>query len=214
MGSLFRILGRALGAAIALNLVAGSACAFTVSITPAAPKQIYLQVGNGTFTGLLDAGGTPGNNTTINSASVTVPVTSLGNGVAQQMTTDSTASRSYWDNYVFCNTPQQLYIGGFYRNSAGGANLATVTATVPAALANANGDKIPFSSISWATSGNGDSGGEPFPAGTFVNGGVQTVGTVALNQWAESCWTFSYSNTRVVPQGSYTGRVLYTMTAP
>jgi len=43
---------------------------------------------------------------------------------------------------------------------------------------------------------------------------VQTVGAIAQNQWAESCWTFSYSNTTFPAAGTYTGRVLYTLTAP
>jgi hypothetical protein len=43
---------------------------------------------------------------------------------------------------------------------------------------------------------------------------VQTIGTIAQNQWAESCWTFSYKNTVTPAAGTYTGRVLYTLTAP
>jgi hypothetical protein len=190
-----------------------TAHAFTVTIAPASPKEIYLQVGVGSFVGHFDTGGTPGNNTTVNRASVTVAATAVGNGTAQAMTTDSTVGASSWDGYVFCNTPAQMYIGGFYRSTAGN-NIATVTATVPASLVDSAGDQIPFSSISWTSGGNGDSGGEPFPAGTFVKGGVQTVGVVSQNQWAESCWTFNYANTTVPPQGTYTGRVLFTMTAP
>ena len=63
---------------------AQSAHAFTVNITAANPKAIYLQVGVGTFTGgNYNAGGTPGNNTTINTVSVTVPAAAVGNGTAQ-----------------------------------------------------------------------------------------------------------------------------------
>jgi len=43
---------------------------------------------------------------------------------------------------------------------------------------------------------------------------VQTVGTIAKNNWAESCWTFSYLNTTLPVAGTYTGRVTYTLTAP
>jgi len=101
-----------------------------------------------------------------------------------------------------------------HRRSCTLAGSIAVTATVPASLVDASGDQIAYSRISWTTGGNGDTGSEPFPAGTFVNGGVQTVGSIAQNQWAESCWTFRYSNTTVPPQGTYTGRVLYTLTAP
>jgi hypothetical protein len=81
-------------------------------------------------------------------------------------------------------------------------------------LIDAAGHTIPFANIRWTSSGNGDVGGEPFPAGTFVNGGVQNVGSMSSNTWNESCWTFSYLNNTVPPAGTFTGRVLYTLSAP
>ncbi len=135
----------------------------------------------------------------------------LGNGTAQAMTTNSTAAQSYWDGYTYCSVPGQLYIGGFYRTTGGTTAAAQVTATVPAALTDGAGDTLPFSKIRWTSSGNGDSGAEPFPAGTFVNGGVQTVGSMASNTWNESCWTFTYLNNSVPPAGTFTGVVLYTL---
>ncbi len=138
----------------------------------------------------------------------------VGNGTAQAMTTDSTAAQSYWDGYTYCSVPGQLYIGGFYRTTGGTTAAALVTATVPAALTDAAGDTIPFSKIRWTSSGNGDSGAEPFPAGTFVNGGVQNVGSMSSNTWNESCWTFSYLNNTVPPAGTFTGVVRYTLSAP
>jgi hypothetical protein len=197
-----------------LAAVSCPALAFTVAIAPASPKTVFLQVGVGSFTGLYDAGGTPQNNTTINKESVTVAANLVGNGTAQPMTTDSTQTHSFYDNYVFCSVPQQLYIGGFYRTTGSGTGTVSVTATVPASLTDGAGDTIPFSQISWTSSGNGDSGAEPFPAGTFSGGAVQSVGTIAQNQWAESCWTFSYKNTTVPAAGTYTGRVVYTLTVP
>ena len=200
-----------------LASVSGTVWAFTVAITPAAPKTIYLQVGFGGFTGNYNAGGTPGNNTTVNKESVTVIASSVGNGTAQAMTTDSTVGASSYDGFAFCNVPAQLYIGGFYRTTTAGTGSVNVTATVPAALVDATGDTLSFARISWTTGGNGplgDSGSQPFPAGTFSAGAVQTVGTIAQNHWAESCWTFSYGNTTFPAAGTYTGRVLYTLTAP
>lgn len=200
-----------------LVVLAGAHCpvhAFTVAIAPAAPKTVFLQVGVGSFTGFYDSGGTPQNNTTINRESVTVAANVVGNGTAQAMTTDSTQIHSFYDNYVFCSVPAQLYIGGFYRTTGAGTGSVSVTATVPASLTDGAGDAIAFSQISWTSAGNGDSGGEPFPAGTFSAGAVQSVGTIAQNQWAESCWTFSYKNSTVPAAGTYTGRVLYTLTAP
>jgi hypothetical protein len=80
-------------------------------------------------------------------------------------------------------------------------------------LTNAGGNTIPFTQISWTSSGNSDTGAQPFPAGTFV-GGTQTIGTINRNQWAESCHTFSYANTNFRAAGTYTGRVTYTLSAP
>jgi len=88
-----------------------------------------------------------------------------------------------------------------------------VQASVPTNLVNGSGNTIPFSQISWTSSGNGDTGAQPFPAGTFAPG-TQTIGNIARNQWAESCHTFRYANANVVAAGTYTGRVTYTLTTP
>jgi hypothetical protein len=201
--------------------------AFTATLTKGAPNIIYLQVGVGTFTpaGSTYTGangttvGTPAANPTINKVTATLTTAVVGNGAAQPMTTDSTATNSFYDNFVFCSVPSQLYIGGFYRTTANGSGSINVTATVPAALTDAAGDTIPFSQISWTSAGNGDTTGngflpEVFPGGTFIGGAVQTVGTIGQNQWAESCWTFSYANSVTPAAGTYTGRVLFTMTLP
>lgn len=202
---------------IALSLLLPStwpAAAFTIAIAPASPRTIYLQVGVGSFSGFYATGGTPQDNTTINVVSITVPAAQVGSGVAQTMTSNSTASNSFYNNRLFCTTPNQVYIGGFYRraNAAAGA-VATLRAAVPANLTNAGGNTIPFTQISWISSGIGDLGAQPFLAGTFAPG-TQTIGTIARNQWAESCHTFSYANSSVVASGTYTGRVTYTLTAP
>jgi TRAP-type mannitol/chloroaromatic compound transport system substrate-binding protein len=136
----------------------------------------------------------------------------VGTGAAQAMTTNSAQATSFYDGFTFCNLPAQLYIGGFYRNTTN-TGAATVTATSPANLINGAGDTIPFTQISWTSSGNGDAGAQPFPAGAFV-GGVQTIGTISRNQWAESCHTFSYANSNIRPAGTYTGRVTYTLSSP
>jgi hypothetical protein len=215
-GSDFRRSAGALTAGVvslALLTSVEGAQAFTVAITPAAPKTIFLQIGVGSFTGFYDAGGTPQNNATINKETVAVAAAAVGNGTAQAMTTDSTQTHSFYDNFVFCSVPAQLYIGGFYRTTGAGTSTANVTATVPVSLSDGAGDTIPFSQISWTSAGNGDTGAQPFPAGSFT-GTTVTVGSIAQNQWAESCWTFSYKNTVLPPAGTYTGRVLYTLTVP
>jgi hypothetical protein len=207
---------------VALLATAGhGAVAYDVTLTPASPKMIYFQVGNGLFTGgnytpIKGNGqptGTPGVNATINKVTVSVAPGVVGNSTAQAMTTDSAAANSYWDGFLFCNLPAQLYIGGFYRTTGAGTNTATVTATLPASLTDTAGDTIPFGQISWISGGNLDTGAEPFPAGSF-NATTLTVGGISQNHWAESCWTFSYANTVVPAAGTYTGRVTYTLSAP
>ncbi len=212
---------------ISFGILSGtSAHAFTIGLAAAAPKTIYLQIGVGTFTGTYcgnnctyvapitqSAGSAPGTNSTINTVSVSVAANAVGNGTAQAMTTNSTQANSFFDDYAFCNLPAQLYIGGFYRTTGAGAGTINVTATVPASLTDGAGDTIAFSQISWTSGGNADTGAEPFPAGSFT-GTSQSVGSFTQNQWAESCWTFSYKNSTVPAAGTYTGVVLYTVTAP
>ena len=207
-------LRRALVGAALFGAATGSGSAYTVNLTPAAPLTVYLQVGVGSFTSDYINGGQPGNNTAVNTVSATLAASVLGNGTAQPMTTNSTAAASYYDGFAFCSVPGQIYIGGFYRTTGGTTAAAKVTATVPAALTDAAGDTIPFSKIAWTSSGNGDSGAEPFPAGTFVSGGMQSVGSMSSNTWNESCWSFSYLNNTVPPAGTFTGVVRYTLSAP
>ncbi len=194
-------------ATLAANM--SPALAFLVAITPG-PRAIYLQVGNGTFTGTYNAGGTPGNNGTINKVSVTVPATALGTG-SRAMTSDSTVSNSPYDNFVFCTAPAQVYIGGFYRLPGGGGN-ATLSVTTPATLSNASANTIAFSTISWVSSGNSDPTAT-IPSGTFT-GAAQTLLSVGPNFWFESCMAFSYANAQAVAAGTFNGRATYTLTAP
>jgi|SRR5580700_10860666 hypothetical protein len=200
--------------ALALAVGAGRADAFTATLNPASPLTVYLQVGVGSFTGDYIFGGQPQNNTTINTEAVTVSSSAVGNGTAQAMTTNSTQTQSFWDGFTFCSVPGQLYIGGFYRTTGATTAAAQVTATVPAFLTDTDGDKLPFSKISWTSSGNGDTGAEPFPAASFTGGGIQNVGSMSSNTWNESCWSFSYLNNTVTAAGTYTGVVLYTLSAP
>lgn len=201
---------------VATLLSSNAALAFTANVTSGSP-QMYLQVGAGAFTGLYNSGGTPSRNATVNTVSLSLAPNVIGNGTAQSMTSDSTTAVSYWDGYSFCNPPNEIYVGGVYRsNRAGASAVATLTASVPVSLNNGSGQSIPFSQISWTSSGNSETAGtaQPFPSGTFAGGTQQAIGTIARNQWAESCHKFSYRNSSVVPAGTYTGRVTYTLSAP
>jgi len=207
-------LRQALIGAVLFGAAADAVWGYTATLAPASPLTVYLQVGVGSFTNNYINGGQPGNNTTVNTVSATLTSAAVGNGTAQPMTTNSTATQSFWDGFTYCSVPGQIYIGGFYRTTGAATAAALVTATVPAALTNSTGDTIPFSKIRWTSSGNGDSGAEPFPAGAFVNGSVQNVGSMSSNTWNESCWTFSYLNDTVPPAGTFTGVVRYTLSAP
>ncbi|MHB1199016.1 MAG: hypothetical protein ACYCZ6_05550 [Polaromonas sp.] len=196
---------------LAFALAASASHAYVINIT-AGTKSLFLQVGAGAMSGgNFNAGGTPGNNSTINRVSVTVPAASLGAGT-RAMTTDSTVTQSPWDGYTFCSVPAQVYVGGFFRTPGNSSN-ATLTASAPSTLINGAGDTIAFNTISWVSGGNGD-GSPTIPSGTFVGGAPQTLLSVGRNTWFESCLQFNYDNTQLVPAGSFTGRVSYTLTAP
>jgi hypothetical protein len=175
-----------------------AAHAFVVPISNGS-RQLYFRVGD------------PG--TAINTVSVTVPVTAVGNGISQQMRSDAVQTTSEYDGYEFCNLPYEVYVGGYYRhpsNGNGGGN-ALLSVSAPASLINSTGQTIPFSEISWASTGNRDTGPEPIPAGSF-NGGLNV--SFPANTWQESCHSFSYANSGFVAAGTYTGRVVYTLSSP
>lgn len=205
------------GHKIPVILVCVLACApshaFVVSISPGT-QSLYLQVGAGTISGgggRFNSGGIPGNNSTVNKVSVTVPVDSLGAGT-RAMTTDSTVTTSPYDNFIFCSVPAQVYVGGFYR-TPGAASNATLSVTSPNTLGSSAGDTIAFNTISWISGGNGDTVAT-LPSGSFVGGATQTLLSVTRNTWFESCLQFNYANTQLVPAGTFNGRVTYTLTAP
>jgi hypothetical protein len=197
---------------LALLAASPSAHAFTVSISPAS-RMLYLRVGDGAFSNnTYTNNGSPADSATVNLVSVTVPANVLGDGTDQAMTGNATQLTSNYDGYAFCNAGQ-IYIGGFLRLPNSTSGTATLTVTSPASLTNATGETIPISQISWTSSGNGDTGTQPIPAGTFT-GTTQTLASFPRNQWQESCHSFRYGNDSFVAAGTYTARVTYTLAAP
>ncbi len=189
----------------------GDARAFTVTIATGT-KAAYLRVGDGTIGGgNYNAGGTPAANTTVNLVSVTVPAAVVGNTVDQTMT-GSGRLTSDFDGFAFCGAGQ-VYISTFFRLPTTANQSATLRVTSPTTLTSAGGDTIPISQISWTSSGNGDTGAQPIPAGTFT-GGTQTLATLLRNVWNESCHTFRYGNDAIVAAGTYNARVTYTLATP
>lgn len=215
-------LRQAIGVTLCLSLagIAPTAEAFTAPIANGLTPSIYLRVGDGVYTGNFIGGGTPGTGGPINRVSVTVPAAAVGDGTDLQMTSNATQSQSFYDSFVFCNLPAQVYVGGYNRGGifgAGGNGVLTVNASTP--LVNATGATIPFTQIRWTSSGNQSGGGtepgpQPFPEGAFSGSSQQTLGSWPVNTWRESCHTFFYGNDNVVAAGTYTGRVTYTLSVP
>ncbi len=127
--------------------------------------------------------------------SVTVPANAVGRGIAQAMTSDSTQSASFYDNFAVCNPPNQVYVGGWVRTPTGtGSGVLSVVLAGVADERLAN--TIPFTQISWTSTANGNATAD-IPAGTF-NGGTLALRNIAAGTWVENCHTFSYANTAVV----------------
>lgn len=184
--------------------------AYTITISSGS-RAIYLQIGQGGYSGTHLNGGTPGNNGTVNTVSVSVPAGVVASGTAQQMTSNSTVAQSPIDGFVFCTPPSQVYIGAWSRPGGTGSGVATLTVTTPANLTSGS-DTIPFSQISWTMSGIGDTVFQ-FPNGSFT-GGTQTLATFPANTWKEQCMTFQYANSVLPAAGTYTGRAVYTLSLP
>jgi hypothetical protein len=199
-------------AGVLLLMNANTVSAYVVGISPG-PKSAYLRVGDGSFTGgTFNQGGTPAANTTVNTVTVTLPATIVGNGVDQTMT-GSGRLTSDIDGFVICNAGQ-VYIGGYFRQPGTAAQSATLTVTAPTSLISATGNTIPISQISWTSSGNGDgAAAQPIPAGSFT-GGTQNLANFLQNTWRESCHSFVYGNDAIVAAGTYNARVTYTLATP
>lgn len=203
---------------VALVALPPVSSAYTTNITNQNPRAVYLRVGDGVITGgTYSSGGTPGTGGAVAIVEASVPAASVGNGSVVVMTTPNNPRRtSDWDGYNFCNAGQ-VYVGGFYRSGSGNAptrdDPARLSYTAPAALVNAGGQTIPISQISWTTSGNGDTGAQPIPAGTFAAGQNQLT-TFPRNTWRESCLTFRYANQNLVASGTYEAIVTFTLSQP
>jgi len=182
-------------------------CALLLGVLPAA-RAFVVNINNGSRQ-LYFRVGDPG--TGINTVSIDVSAAVLGNGVAQQMRSNAVDTNSEYDGFARCNLPNEVYVGGYFRRPGNGNQSATLTIAPPVALTSVGGITIPFSDISWTSSGNGDSGAQPFPAGSFSS---NTSVNFPSNTWRESCHSFKYANSAFVAAGTYSGRVLYTLSSP
>lgn len=196
------------GRGFCATLLAGLLCsttmaadAWVLNVTPGA-RRIYLAVGNAT---------TDAANATINQVSVTVPANVVGTGTAQAMTSNSTQANSPFDNFNVCVPPNQVYIGGYFREPSTTANVARLQVTTPATLTS-GADTLPFTQISWTSTALGNAAAD-IPAGTF-NGATLFLRNITSNTYVENCHTFTYANTNLVAAGVYGGRATYTLATP
>ena len=190
------------------TLLAGLLCcstmaadAWVVAVTPGA-RKIYLAVGNAT---------TDVANATINQVSVAVPANVVGTGTAQAMTSNSTQANSPFSGFNVCVPPNQVYIGGYFREPSTTANVARLQVTTPATLTS-GADTLPFTQISWTSTALGNAAAD-IPAGTF-NGATLFLRNITSNTYVENCHTFTYGNTNLVAAGVYSGRATYTLATP
>ena len=178
-----------------------NATAWVLTVTPGA-RTVYLGVGNSAVNAA---------NGTINLVSVTVPASVVGTGAAQAMSSNSTQSTSPYDGFTVCVPPNQVYIGGYFREPSTTANVALLQVNTPPTLTSGV-DTLPFSQISWSSTALGNPAAD-IPAGTF-NGATLFLRNISSNTFVENCHTFSYANTSIVAAGVYNGRATYTLTSP
>ena len=197
----------AVGLLVLGTLQAAAVHAWSLSIA-AAPRRVFLHVGNGS----VDA-----DNGTVNLVTANITGTQLLAGTPQAMTSNSTQSATlYGDGFTTCPSPaSQVMVGASYRrsNAADGPGSATLRVTSPINLTNAAGDTIPFSQISWTVSAPGSPTPNVIPGGTF-NGATQTLTSIPANTYIENCHSFVYGNTAIRAAGTYNGQVFYTLSSP
>lgn len=71
---------------------------------------------------------------------------------------------------------------------------------------------ISFTNISWIAQDGGNRG---IPSGNFDGSPAQVILPPTRARWLVRDWhTFYYNNTQIVPYGTYTGSVIYTVSVP
>jgi hypothetical protein len=178
-----------------------SALSFNLGASPT--RQLHIQVGTG------------GNGTTtmatvnvINMMTVSVPAASLGQGVSQKFVpSDTNTIDPYPPVALTCNDGYKLLISAIARVPTG-TSTATLQVNSVTPLSNGLGNTLSFNTISWVASDTS------IPSGTYNGTAAQTLATFNTSTQIENCHTFSYSNGAMIPAGTYTGRVVYTLSMP
>ena len=147
----------------------------------------------------------------MNVVSVNVPASAVGSGVAQPMSSNSTQAASFYDNFVVCNPPAQVYIGGWVRTPAGTGTGVALGDLACLADERDDYDSVLADQLDQHCQRQYDPG---HPGGHVQRRHAGAAATIAAGTWVENCHTFSYANTAVVAAGTYTGRVTYTLALP
>jgi len=181
-----------------------SAATAHLDFTVVVPPVLYLRVGTGNAIGAA-------NSATVDSLTFNVPATNLGDGtVVAAGATDGDLTNGAVTVRIFSNV---------------GTNV-TLNSAVTGQLSNGSGDTIPWTQIAVAAAAlaSGTAGytngaiTHPTFSATSGAGTATTLTAASKLVRQEGKWTFSYSNTNVVPAGTYgatvpkNGRVTYTAT--
>jgi len=115
------------------------------------------------------------------------------------------------DGTPITGTPNSILIEASARRAGWFAAFTTnfiVTADSSTPLTNGT-DTISFTNISWTAQH------EDIPSGNFTGSPAQVILPPTRAFWLVRDWhTFFYNNTQIVPYGTYTGRVTYTVSVP
>ena len=209
-------------AIVPMLLLAGPPAHALVIIIRPGPEQIYLQVGDGAYITSATAvdhrtGAIPAANPLVNLVTVDVPASQVGTGIEQRLVGNSAFQFSFFDRgrpnpFPVCRPNIETYVGGWWR-SAGSAP-ARMSVSAPLTL-DSGVNSISFNTIRWSSSAFSDPGAAlDIGPGRFIPGGTLALAAIPPNQWWENCHTFFYNNLRLVPPGTYRGRVTYTLASP
>jgi hypothetical protein len=115
------------------------------------------------------------------------------------------------DGTPVAGSPNSILIEASARRAGFWAALFTnFIVSVDSSIPLSNGtDTIPFTNISWTAQD------EDIPSGQFTGTPAQIILNPTRAIWRVSDrHTFFYNNTQIVPSGTYTGRVTYTVSVP
>lgn len=135
----------------------------------------------------------------------------VGAAVGITTVTHNVPATNVGDGTPVAGTPGSVIIEASARRANFFSALSTnfiVSADSSTPLSNGT-DTISFTNISWTAQD------EDIPSGQFTGTPAQVILPPTRAFWLVRDWhTFFYNNTQIVPYGTYTGRVTYTVSVP